>query len=94
MLKNKKLPQALLTVAAALLAGPALGQGLGNSPYSRLGLGDYTSNTGGVRQLGMGGTGLAAPNSGNINELNKVGWIWVTVPLMTSLSESNRFLRS
>ena len=69
MLTDKKLCGGLL-VAATLLAAPALGQGLGNSPYSRLGLGDYTSNIGGVRQLGMGGTGLAAPNTGNVNELN------------------------
>ena len=70
MLKTKKLSGALLTAVATLFAGSALGQGLGNSPYSRLGLGDYTGNYGGVRQLGMGGTGLAAPNTGNVNELN------------------------
>ncbi|MGI4833694.1 MAG: hypothetical protein ACRYFK_09560 [Janthinobacterium lividum] len=58
--------------AALLAAGPALAQSQGqaNSPYSRLGLGDYQGNLGGVRQLGMGGTGLAAPNTGNVNELN------------------------
>ncbi len=61
---------ALLSGAATLLSVAAWGQGLGNSPYSRLGLGDYAGNLGGVRQLGMGGTGLAAPNTGNINELN------------------------
>ncbi|MBT9392243.1 hypothetical protein KLP40_03625 [Hymenobacter sp. NST-14] len=48
----------------------ALGQGLGNSPYSRLGLGDASPNAGGVRQMGMGGIGVAAPNSVNVNELN------------------------
>lgn len=46
------------------------GQGLGNSPYSRLGLGDTYFNTGGVRQMGMGGTGLAAPNGVHVNDLN------------------------
>ena len=70
MLTSKKLSGALLTAAATLLAGSALGQGLGNSPYSRIGLGDANGNYGGVRQLGMGGTGLAAPNTGNVNELN------------------------
>ncbi|GAA4502356.1 membrane protein [Hymenobacter ginsengisoli] len=70
MLTTKKLSGALLTAAATLLAGSALGQGLGNSPYSRIGLGDANGNYGGVRQLGMGGTGLAAPNTGNVNELN------------------------
>lgn len=70
MLTFKKLSWAPLLAAATLLAGSAMGQGLGNSPYSRLGLGDYVGNLGGVRQLGMGGTGLAAPNTGNVNELN------------------------
>ena len=70
MLTSKKLSGALLTAAATLLAGAAWGQGVGNSPYSRLGLGDYTGNYGGVRQLGMGGVGIAAPNTGNVNELN------------------------
>ena len=46
------------------------GQGLGNSPYSRLGLGDTYFNAGGVRQMGMGGVGVAAPNGTQINELN------------------------
>ena len=59
-----------VALAAALLSYSAHGQGLGNSPYSRLGLGETTGNVGGVRQLGMGGTGLAAPNSSNVNELN------------------------
>ena len=45
-------------------------QGLGNSPYSRLGLGDASMNLGGVRQMAMGGVGLAAPNALNVNELN------------------------
>jgi hypothetical protein len=70
MLTTKKLSGALLTAAATLLAGSAAGQGLGNSPYSRIGLGDTYGNYGGVRQLGMGGTGLAAPNTGNVNDLN------------------------
>jgi hypothetical protein len=70
MLTTKKLSGALLTAAATLLAGSAAGQGLGNSPYSRIGLGDAYGNYGGVRQLGMGGTGLAAPNTGNVNDLN------------------------
>jgi len=70
MLTTKKLSGALLTAAATLLAGSAMGQGLGNSPYSRIGLGDTRGNYGGVRQLGMGGAGLAAPNTGNVNDLN------------------------
>ena len=60
----------VLAGALALLAGSAQAQGLGNSPYSRVGLGEFNANTGGVRQMGMGGVGLAAPNSVNVNELN------------------------
>jgi hypothetical protein len=70
MLTDKKILLAALSAAPLLLAGAAQGQGLGNSPYSRIGLGDFTGNQGGVRQLGMGGAGQAAPNTGNINEQN------------------------
>ncbi len=55
---------------AALATSGVRAQGLGNSPYSRVGLGEFNANTGGVRQMGMGGVGLAAPNSINVNELN------------------------
>ena len=74
MLTNKEMEGLrrglVLAGAAALLAGGARAQGLGNSPYSRIGLGEYNANTGGVRQMGMGGVGLAAPNAVNVNELN------------------------
>lgn len=60
----------ILAGVAAMAASGAQAQGLGNSPYSRIGLGEFSANTGGVRQMGMGGTGLAAPNSVNVNELN------------------------
>ena len=60
----------MLAGLAALAASGVQAQGLGNSPYSRIGLGEYNANTGGVRQMGMGGVGLAAPNSTNVNELN------------------------
>ena len=59
----------MLAGMAAMAVGNAQAQGLGNSPYSRIGLGEFNANTGGVRQMGMGGTGLAAPNSINVNEL-------------------------
>ncbi|AYA37999.1 hypothetical protein D3Y59_13690 [Hymenobacter oligotrophus] len=65
---NKLTALALLSLLGA--ASAASGQGLGNSPYSRLGLGDFNPNAGGVRQQGMGGVGLAAPNAIQINELN------------------------
>ena len=60
----------ILAGVAAMAANGAQAQGLGNSPYSRIGLGEFNANTGGVRQMSMGGTGLAAPNSVNVNELN------------------------
>ncbi|KUG05988.1 outer membrane protein transport protein [Solirubrum puertoriconensis] len=65
---NKLTALALLSLLGA--ASAASGQGLGNSPYSRLGLGDFNPNVGGVRQQGMGGVGLAAPNAIQVNELN------------------------
>jgi long-subunit fatty acid transport protein len=59
-----------LVLSGVLMTAGAQAQGLGNSPYSRIGLGEYNANTGGVRQMGMGGVGLAAPNAVNVNELN------------------------
>ena len=70
MLTNKERKPLVLMAAAVLAAGGARAQGLGNSPYSRIGLGEYNANTGGVRQMAIGGTGLAAPNAVNVNELN------------------------
>ncbi|MBF9223516.1 porin family protein [Hymenobacter ruricola] len=74
MLSNKEMGRTGLGLALVgsmvLLAGGAQAQGLGNSPYSRIGLGEFNANTGGVRQMGMGGVGLAAPNAVNVNELN------------------------
>ena len=74
MLRNKEVKRHYLGVVlvgvAMLATGGAQAQGLGNSPYSRIGLGEFNANTGGVRQMGMGGVGLAAPNAVNINELN------------------------
>ncbi|QDA60064.1 OmpP1/FadL family transporter [Hymenobacter jejuensis] len=70
MLKSKFASLFGLTLLGLMAAPYSQGQGLGNSPYSRLGLGDFNPNTGGVRQQGMGGVGLAAPNGINVNELN------------------------
>lgn len=70
MLKTKLAGLAGLSLLGWLSATHTQAQGLGNSPYSRLGLGDAYINTGGVRQMGMGGVGLAAPNGANVNELN------------------------
>ncbi|SHI45095.1 Long-chain fatty acid transport protein [Hymenobacter daecheongensis DSM 21074] len=70
MLKTKFAGLVGLTLLGLWAAPRTQGQGLGNSPYSRIGFGDFAGNVGGVRQLGMGGVGLAAPNSTNVNELN------------------------
>jgi len=70
MWKNKIAGLVGLTLIGLVAAPRSQGQGLGNSPYSRLGLGDANPNTGGTRQLGMGGVGLAAPNGVQINDLN------------------------
>lgn len=72
MLTNKEMGRlrAGVVLAGVVLAGGVQAQGLGNSPYSRIGLGEFNPNTGGVRQMGMGGVGLAAPNAVNVNELN------------------------
>lgn len=74
MLTNKVMEGRLLAMilagVATMVASGAQAQGLGNSPYSRIGLGEFNANTGGVRQMGMGGVGLAAPNAVNVNELN------------------------
>ena len=70
MLKCRFAGLAGLSLLGLLNVSRGQAQGLGNSPYSRLGLGDASMNLGGVRQMAMGGVGLAAPNSLNVNELN------------------------
>ena len=45
-------------------------QNTGNSPYSRLGIGELNSNTGNVRNFGMGNLGVSTPNSYFINVQN------------------------
>lgn len=70
MLNTKNAGLLGLTLLSLGAATNSQGQGLGNSPYSRLGLGDTYFNTGGVRHMGMGGTGLAAPNGVQVNDLN------------------------
>lgn len=45
-------------------------QGLGNAPYSRMGVGDYKLQQGSVRNIGMGGAGLASRVIGYINWVN------------------------
>lgn len=61
---------ALLTLSLAFTAGAARAQSLGNSPYSRLGIGEAPPGAGLLRNQGMGGTGVAAPTNVYINEVN------------------------
>ncbi|HEX8426926.1 hypothetical protein [Hymenobacter sp.] len=70
MLNSKYAGLLGLTLLSLGVATRSQGQRLGNSPYSRLGLGDTYFNTGGVRQTGMGGVGVAAPNGVQVNDLN------------------------
>ncbi|MCR5888076.1 hypothetical protein LRS06_09885 [Hymenobacter sp. J193] len=59
-----------LALLGGFVSSRTYGQGLGNSPYSRLGLGDASATAGGIRQQGMGGAGLSAPDGQHINDLN------------------------
>ncbi|MBC7449499.1 MAG: hypothetical protein H7330_15720 [Hymenobacteraceae bacterium] len=59
-----------LAFALTLSAGSARAQTLGNSPYSRLGIGEAAPGAGLLRNQGMGGTGVAAPTSAYANEIN------------------------
>lgn len=45
-------------------------QDLGNSPYSRIGLGELSSAPGNIRNFGMGNVGVATPNGANAQVQN------------------------
>src|SRR5688500_9568542 len=60
----------LTFLSFTLVSGTAAAQGLGNSPYSRIGLGDIIGNTGSIRNLGMGGTGVSTANGFQLNSIN------------------------
>ena len=59
-----------LAAAGLLATSAASAQDFGNSPYSRLGLGDVNTSNGSIRSFGMGNTGVAAPNSNLLNLQN------------------------
>jgi hypothetical protein len=56
----------------ALLLGlqQSQAQDLGNSPYSRIGLGELNTSPGNVRNFGMGNIGVATPNGSNAQVQN------------------------
>lgn len=60
----------LIGFAVLCLAQNAQAQNIGNTPYSRYGLGELNYNLGGIRNAGMGGTGVSAGNSFQINTAN------------------------
>jgi hypothetical protein len=60
----------LLGIMLLLPGYQAAAQSVSNSPFSRLGIGELNSSTSSIRSLGMGGVGVAAPNSAVINDAN------------------------
>src|SRR6187431_2261142 len=48
-------------------------QGLGNSPYSRVGIGDLMSYRGNIRNMGMGYAGSSLMSKDYMNVLNPAG---------------------
>ncbi|CAN5777220.1 membrane protein [soil metagenome] len=48
----------------------AAAQSVASSPFSRLGIGEINSGTSSIRNLSMGGVGVATPNSAMINDIN------------------------
>jgi hypothetical protein len=55
-----------------LIAGSQVSQAqsLGNSPYSKLGMGEVNTSTGTVRNFGMGNLGVSTPNAFSVNVQN------------------------
>ncbi len=61
----------IFLVSAGLLAtNAASAQDFGNSPYSRLGIGEMNNTNGSIRSFSMGNTGASAPNSNQLNLQN------------------------
>ncbi|RAU84225.1 OmpP1/FadL family transporter [Pontibacter arcticus] len=62
--------RALIGFALLCLTHEAAAQNIGNSPYSRYGLGEINDNTGSIRNAGMAGAGISAGNSYQANTAN------------------------
>lgn len=72
---NKLLTAALLwTVISGSASLPGYGQGLGNSPYTVLGVGEPYSD-GFASSLASGGAGVSSSNGIHINNLNPALWV-------------------
>lgn len=74
--KNNKTVTALLlgAVISSTSFSDAQAQGLGNSPYSVLGVGESYSDAFSTNQ-GMGGTGVSTSNGIHINNVNPALWV-------------------
>ncbi len=60
----------LICVAVLGLTHAVQAQNIGNTPYSRYGLGELNNNLGSIRTAGMGGVGVSAGNSYQANTAN------------------------
>jgi hypothetical protein len=60
-----KISSLLGAVVLVLGFQSAQAQDLGNSPYSRIGLGDLNTTPGNIRNFGMGNIGVSTPNGAN-----------------------------
>lgn len=66
----RNFPRILLGIIFLLPGFQVAAQAVASSPFSRLGIGEINSGTSSVRNISMGGVGVAAPNSAMINDIN------------------------
>ncbi|MBC7451721.1 MAG: hypothetical protein H7259_09560 [Cytophagales bacterium] len=91
----KYIGRLVLISISFLLSITTYSQGLGNSPYSRLGIGDVENYKGTVRNMGMGYAGSAVTNKYYMNILNPAGLAnFKNRKKNTSLHLKNRFVDS
>ena len=69
----ERILRAILISISFLLPIISYSQGLGNSPYSSIGIGDVMNYTGGIRNIGMGNAGSAFLSKDYMNQLNPAG---------------------
>lgn len=63
----------VLLVISFFVVVVSMGQGLGNSPYSRVGIGDLMQYKGNIRNMGMGFAGSSLSSKEYMNVLNPAG---------------------
>jgi len=69
----ERISRVILISIPFLLSIISYSQGLGNSPYSSIGIGDVMNYTGNVRNMGMGNAGSAFFSKEYVNILNPAG---------------------